>query len=106
MKDNIIVEFPISEVRQKELAQQFESGQSSSSTGSLYLNKVAFVDELLEMTTVPVLNQYASHGVNIKDKNFQKDFRYALDCMKSAIYRQIGLSHPIQDVMDYMDTEE
>ena len=105
MKDNII-EFPLTEERQKELASQYEIGESISAVSDMHLNKVAFVDELLELTTVPLLNQYASHGVNIKDKKFQIDFRYALDCMKSAIYRQIGLSHPIQDVMDYMDTED
>ena len=105
MKDNII-EFPLSLERQKELADLFERTESSSSMSNMHLNKVAFVDELLEMTTVPLLNQYASHGIDIRDKKFQIDFRYVLDCMKSALYRQIGLSHPIQDVMNYMDTEE
>ncbi|MAG27079.1 hypothetical protein CMI47_16190 [Candidatus Pacearchaeota archaeon] len=105
MKDNIIP-FPISSDRQKELAETYESTQSNSSIDPLHINKVAFVEELLQMTTVPLLNQYASHGIDIKDKRFQVDFRYAIDCMKSAIYRQLGLQHPIQDVMDYIDIED
>ena len=72
MKDNII-EFPLSLERQKELADLFERTESSSSMSNMHLNKVAFVDELLEMTTVPLLNQYASHGIDIRDKKFQID---------------------------------
>lgn len=101
MKDNVIP-FPISSERQKELAEEYEDTQSNASSDPLHINKVAFVEELLQLTTVPLLNQYASHGVDIKDKKFQVDFRYAIDCMKSAVYRQIGLHHPIQDVMNYV----
>ena len=105
MKDNIIP-FPFSPERQKELADDYEDSQSNSISDPLHINKVAFVEELLQLTTVPLLNQYASHGVDIKDKRFQVDFKYAIDCMKSAIYRQLGLNHPIQDVMDYVLEDE
>jgi len=106
MTDDNVIQFPLSLERTKELADQFENRESNSAIGSIHLNKVAFVDELLEGTTVPLLNQYASHGIDIKDKKFQVDFRYAIDCMKSAIYRQLGLNHPIQDVMDFVDIED
>jgi hypothetical protein len=106
MTDDNVIQFPLSLERTKELADQFENQESNSAIGSIHLNKVAFVDELLEGTTVPLLNQYASHGIDIKDKKFQVDFRYAIDCMKSAIYRQLGLNHPIQDVMDFVDIED
>ena len=106
MTDDNVIEFPLSSERREELALEFENQESQSAVGSIHLNKVAFVDELLEGTTVPLLNQYASHGIDIKHKRFQVDFRYAIDCMKSAIYRQLGLSHPIQDVMDLVDTED
>jgi hypothetical protein len=106
MTDDNVIQFPLSLERTKELADQFENQESKSAIGSIHLNKVAFVDELLEGTTVPLLNQYASHGIDIKDKKFQVDFRYAIDCMKSAIYRQLGLNHPIQDVMDFVDIED
>ena len=67
MKDNVIP-FPITPERQKELADTYEETQSTTVSDPLHINKVAFVEELLQLTTVPVLNQYASHGVDIKDK--------------------------------------
>tara|TARA_Y100000310_G_C20059753_1_gene524440 strand:+ start:159 stop:479 length:321 start_codon:yes stop_codon:yes gene_type:complete len=106
MTDDNVIQFPLSLERTKELSLDFQNQEAQTATGSIYLNKVAFVDELLESTTVPLLNQYASHGIDIKDKKFQVDFRYAIDCMKSAIYRQLGLNHPIQDVMDFVDIED
>ncbi len=106
MTDDNVIQFPLSPERTKELALDFQNQESQTVTGSIHLNKVAFVDELLEATTVPLLNQYASHGIDIKDKRFQIDFRYAIDCMKSAVYRQLGLDHPIQDVMDFVDIED
>ena len=106
MTDDNVIQFPLSIEQREKLATDFENNESQSAVGSIRLNKVAFIDELLEGTTVPLLNQYASHGIDIKDKKFQVDFRYAIDCMKSAIYRQMGLSHPIQDVMDFVDTED
>ena len=106
MTDDNVIQFPLSIEQREKLATDFENDESQSAVGSIHLNKVAFIDELLEGTTVPLLNQYASHGIDIKDKRFQVDFRYAIDCMKSAIYRQLGLSHPIQDVMDLVDLED
>jgi len=63
-------------------------------------NKMTYVDELLEFYTAQLVGKFAMHGFKIHDDNFLKDFAFSIETIRSGLYRNMGVSHPFQKMMD------
>lgn len=63
-------------------------------------NKMAYVDELIEFYTAQLVGKFAMHGFKIYDEAFLKDFAFSIETIRSGLYRNMGVSHPFQKMMD------
>lgn len=79
---------------------KFDPSSDSELQRELLDNKMAYVDELLEFYTAQLVNKFAMHGFKISDENFLKDFAFSIETIRSGLYRNMGVSHPFQKMMD------
>ena len=49
---------------------------------------------------VQLIHTMGENGFDLKDHKFIRDIGFISECCKSIIFRDIGLKHPIQSVID------
>ena len=59
-----------------------------------------FADDLTEHLMVQLIHTMGENGFDLKDHRFIRDIGFISECCKSIIFRDIGLKHPIQSVID------
>ena len=63
-------------------------------------NKKTFVDGIVNHYASQLANKIGMHGFKIEDEDFLKDFAFTVEALRSGLYRNLGVSHPFQDLMD------
>ena len=63
-------------------------------------NKVKFVDTLVEHYGTQVLTKLAQHGIGVYEKEFVCDYLFVMESLKSALLRNLGEPHPIQELVN------
>ena len=61
-----------------------------------------FADDLTESCLVQMIHTMGENGVDIGDKEFVRDIGFVIETVKGTIYRDMGLSHPINRVMEML----
>lgn len=92
-KKNNIIAFPVDKIVQTHV-----------NPGNLQERKIEFVDFVIERNMTALYNQLAFEGFNVESDVFMKDFSYAVEVLKSGLYRALDMEHPIQQFVD--DTVE
>jgi len=96
-----IIQFPIDQDRLEYLADRFED--HFSQTGEfLHTGKTAYVERLCLEIFSTVIAIMEERGIDVMQDSVQKDLRFVIDCMKSAILRYVGVDHPLQQIVDEM----
>lgn len=94
-----IIDFPVK--------RKFNIDESKDLQRELLNNKMEYVDELLEFYTAQLCAKFAMHGFKIHDETFLKDFAFSIETIRSSLYRNMGVTHPFQGLMDdTVDTME
>ena len=55
---------------------------------------------LAESILMAGAKEFASHGVDVQDAEFLKDYAFALEALRSCLMRQGNLHHDMQDLVD------
>lgn len=63
-------------------------------------NKEKFIERLIEHYGIQLLNKLAMHGFNVEDNNFMYDYIFSMESLKSCLYRNVGIEHPLQRLSD------
>jgi len=63
-------------------------------------NKEKYIDMVLARTMNQLYNRMATEGFNTEDDVFFNDFCFVVEAMKSGMFRQCGMEHPIQKFVD------
>lgn len=63
-------------------------------------NKERFVERILEHYGVQLLNKLAMHGFDIENEKFMYDYIFTMETLRSCLYRNVGISHPLQRLSD------
>lgn len=63
---------------------------------------VKFVERLTEQLSMDVLAVFQDNVVHMKSEKFLKDLAVLVECIKSLLYRDFGMKHPMQDVTDIL----
>ena len=58
-----------------------------------------FADDLTEHLMVQLINTMGENGFVLKDPKFIRDIGFISECCKSIIFREIGLKHPIEAII-------
>lgn len=57
-------------------------------------------DSIVDEITGMMLTELDNYYIEITDKAFNKDFILVVDALKSAVYRNFGIEHHLQDFVD------
>lgn len=63
-------------------------------------HKEKYIEMVLVRTMNQLYNRLATEGFNTDDDVFFNDFCFVVESLKSAMFRQCGLEHPIQKFVD------
>ena len=61
-----------------------------------------FADDLTETLLVQMIHTMGENGVNIGNKSFIQDIGFVVESVKSTIYRDMGLQHPMRGIMEVL----
>ena len=63
---------------------------------------IMFADDLTETLLVQMIHTMGENGVNIGNKSFIQDIGFVVESVKSTIYRDMGLQHPMRGIMEVL----
>ena len=63
---------------------------------------IMFADDLTESCLVQMIHTMGENGVEIGDKEFVRDIGFVIETVKGTIYRDMGLVHPMNRVMEML----
>ena len=61
-----------------------------------------FADDLTETLLVQMIHTMGENGINISDKEFVRDIGFVIEAVKSTVYRDMDLSHPMSKIMEML----
>ena len=61
---------------------------------------VAFADNLTEVLIVQIVHILNENGIQVSDKKFISDLAFIIESLKSSIYRDLDITHDMQELMD------
>ena len=59
-----------------------------------------FVEDLIDAVAIPMVKSFADAAVDCKKDTFIKDLSFTIESIKSLLYRDFELKHPMQNVID------
>ena len=59
-----------------------------------------FADDLTEHLMVQLIHTMGENGFDLKDHRFIRDIGFISECCKSIIFRDIGLTHPLEPIVE------
>ena len=62
-------------------------------------NDMAFIEELSESVMVQMIYTLGENGVDISEKDFLQDIAFVIESLKSTLYREMGLPHPMSKII-------
>ena len=66
----------------------------------LLLNSKRIADNTAEGLAVDILTVLQEHISNMQKDNFIADLAFLIEVVKATLHREIGLHHPVQDIVD------
>ena len=61
-----------------------------------------FADDLTQSCLVQMIHTMGENGVDIGGQEFVRDIGFVIETVKGTIYRDMGLAHPINRVMEML----
>lgn len=61
---------------------------------------VAFADNLTEGLIVQIVHILNENGIQVSNKQFISDLAFIIESLKSSIYRDLDITHDMQELMD------
>jgi hypothetical protein len=61
-----------------------------------------FADDLTESCLVQMIHTMGENGIDIGEKEFVRDIGFVIESVKSTIYRDMGVGHPMNKIMEML----
>ena len=58
------------------------------------------VDEFVQQTAIELLSQLHVENFDIQSRIFDKNFGFAVEALRSALYGTFSIEHPFQEIVD------
>ena len=65
---------------------------------------IAFIEELSESVMVQMIFTLGENGVDISEKDFLQDIAFVIESLKSTLYREMGLPHPMSKIISMISS--
>ena len=63
---------------------------------------IMFADDLTETLLVQMIHTMGENGIDISDKEFIRDIGFVIEAVKSTVYRDMDLKHPMGKIMEML----
>ena len=63
---------------------------------------ILFADNLTEGVMIQMIHTIGENGFSVNEKPFLRDVGFIIEAVRSALYRDMGISHPMSDVISSM----
>jgi|TARA_R110000787_G_scaffold266142_1_gene372217 hypothetical protein len=63
---------------------------------------IMFADDLTESCLVQMIHTMGENGIDIGEKEFVRDIGFVIESVKSTIYRDMGVGHPMNKIMEML----
>ena len=61
--------------------------------------QLLFAEELTEQLMIQMIHTIHENGFDVDSNEFLHDMGFTIECVKSVIFREMGLQHPMSDIM-------
>jgi hypothetical protein len=61
--------------------------------------QLLFAEELTEQLMIQMIHTIHENGFDVDSNDFLHDMGFIIECAKSVIFREMGLLHPMSDIM-------
>ena len=61
--------------------------------------QLAFAEELTEQAMIGLIQTLHENDMDVNDNRFLHDMGFIIECVKSVVYREMGLQHQMTDIM-------
>lgn len=95
--DAKIIQFPINPSR-------VNNNVRIDNTGQEIRENMIFADNLTEGLIVNIVHNMQENGLETNDTEFVRDISFLIEFIKSTIYRDLGMEHSMQDLVDLVVT--
>lgn len=63
-------------------------------------HKTKYIDSILSRHMQALYNKLGFDGINTENEQFYKDYSFVVESLRSALYRSMEMTHPIQQFVD------
>ena len=98
MTDNKIIQFPSK--------MKVNSNIKISDTAIQMHTDLKFADHLTEGLVVNLIHNLGENDIDTSDPKFIKDVGFLIELVKSIIYRDMGITHPMQELVELFVNSE
>lgn len=76
------------------------------SSGLELQQDLLFADHLTEGLVVNMIHNMSENGIETDNEDFIRDIAFLIEIVKSALHRDMGITHPLQEVVDTFVTSQ
>jgi len=76
---------------------KFNKTVKVENTGARVREHMLFTENLTESLIVNMIHNMAENGIDVDSQEFLRDTSFLIELIKSMVYRDGGLDHPLQD---------
>ena len=91
---NKVLEFPKSRIV-REVPVDIEEIEKAKERGL-----TSYADGIVEDLVGNIYTELENYGLDIENEHFEKDFSFAMDGIRSTVYRILGIEHHLHDFVD------
>ena len=63
---------------------------------------ILFADNLTEGVMIQMIHTIGENGFSVNEKHFLRDIGFIIEAVRSTLYRDMGISHPMSDIISSM----
>lgn len=88
-----VIQFPMHKIKER-------SANTNADLDRVFAQKKLLIDDLVDHYATNLINKCSMHGFDVDSVDFEYDFAFMVESFRSALYRDVGIRHPIQEISD------
>ena len=61
--------------------------------------ELEFAEDLIDQLMIQMIHTLSDNGFDVNGNDFLRDMGFVIEVVRSLIYREMGLNHPLKDIM-------
>jgi len=105
MKDNKVIQLPISEAQQRVLAAQYVNLSNTPALNQDKLRRISYLNVNSQMVMELLYETFEEMGFDCRKDQSLNDFTVISEMIKAFMARQLNIEHPLQSLLKVLIEE-